>query len=77
MEVGFQKSLQLFFVDGYCVIENDICVDLPNVLGGEPNYTNSPLPGFFAKARCRLILAPSIIAAVEVQFPYFRFLHQG
>ena len=34
MEVGFQKFLQLFVANGYCVLENDICVDLPNVLDG-------------------------------------------
>ena len=66
MEAGFQKSLQLFVANGYCAFENDICVDLPDVLGGEPNCANSPLPGFSAMARCPPVLAPSVIAAVEV-----------
>ena len=34
MEVGFQKFLQLFVANGYCVLKTDICVDLPDVLGG-------------------------------------------
>ena len=50
MEVGFQKSLQLFVANGYCVFENDICVDLPDVPGGEPNCANSPFPRFSARA---------------------------
>ena len=40
MEGGFQKSLQLFVVNGYCVFEDEICVDLPGVLDGRPNYAN-------------------------------------
>ena len=59
MEGGFQKSLQLFVANGYCVFKNDICVDLPNVLGGKPDCVNSPLPRFFAKARCPPVLTPS------------------
>ena len=43
MEGGFQKSLQLFVANRYCVFENDICVDLPDVLGGKPDCANSPL----------------------------------
>ena len=66
MKVGFQKSLQLFVANGYCVFENDICVDLPDVLGGKPDCANSPLPAFFARARCPPILAPSGIATVKV-----------
>ena len=54
MEGGFQKSLQLFVTNEYCVFENDICVGLPYVLGGKPDCANSPLPRFFAKARCPL-----------------------
>ena len=65
MEVGFHKSLQLFVANGYCVFENNICV-YPDVLSGEPYCANSPLPGFFVKARCPPVLAPSGIAAVEV-----------
>ena len=66
MEVGFQKSLHLFVANRYCVFENDICVDLPDILGGEPDCANSPLLGFFAKARCPPILAPSGVVAIEV-----------
>ena len=43
MEGGFQKSLQLFVVNGYCVFEDDICVDLPDALDRKLNYANSPL----------------------------------
>ena len=59
MDVGFKKSLQLFVTNGYCVFENDICVDLPNVLGRELDCANSPLLGFSARARCPPVLAPS------------------
>ena len=48
MEGGFQKSLQLFVVNGYCVFEDDICVDLSGVLDGKPNYANVPFSGLFA-----------------------------
>ena len=64
MEGGFQKSLQLFVANGYCVFENDICVDLPDVLGGKPGCANSPILGFFTRARFPLILAPSGVTAV-------------
>ena len=33
----FQKSLQLFVAYGYCVFEDDVCVDLSGVLDGRPN----------------------------------------
>ena len=48
------------------MFENDICVDLPDVLGGEPDCANSPLPRFFAKARYPLVPVPSGVAAVDV-----------
>ena len=48
------------------MFENDICVDLPDVLGGKLDCANSSLPGFFAKARCPPILAPSEVAVVKV-----------
>ena len=41
MDGGFHKSLQLFVAYGYCVFEHDICVDLPNVLDGKPDYANA------------------------------------
>ena len=40
MEGGFQKSLQLFVVNGYCLFEDNLCVDLSCVLDGRPNYAN-------------------------------------
>ena len=49
MEGGFQKSLQLFVTNGYCVFEDDICVDLSSVLDGKPNYSNVPLSKLFAR----------------------------
>ena len=66
MEEGFQKSLQLFVANGYCVFEDNICVDLEDVLDGKPDYANSPLIEFFARARCLLVLAPSEVVAVKV-----------
>ena len=48
------------------MFENDICVDLPDVLGGEPDCANSLFPRFFSKARCPSVLVPSGIIAVEV-----------
>ena len=50
MNGGFQKSLQLFVTYGYCVFEHDICVDVPDVLDGKPDYDNAPLSKFFARA---------------------------
>ena len=49
MEGGFQKSLQLFVTNGYCVFEDDICVDLSSVLDGKPNYSNVPLSKLFSR----------------------------
>ena len=49
MEGGFQKSLQLFIVNGYCVFEDDVYVDISIVLDGKPNYTNFPFPKLFAR----------------------------
>ena len=48
------------------MFENDICIDLPDVLSVEPNGANSPILGFFARARCPLVSAPSEVTAVEV-----------
>ena len=41
MEGGFQKSLQLFIITGYCVFGDDVCVDLSGVLNRKPNCGNS------------------------------------
>ena len=49
MEGGFQKSLQLFVANGYCVFEDDICVDLSSVLDGKPNYANVPISELFTR----------------------------
>ena len=40
MEGDLQMSLQLFVVNGYCVFEDDVCVDPSGVLDGRPNYAN-------------------------------------
>ena len=66
MEGDFQKSLQLFVANGYCMFKIDICVNLPDVLGGKPDCANSPLPRFFARARCPPVPAPSGVAVVKV-----------
>ena len=66
MEGGFHKSLRLFVANGYCVFENDICVDLLDALGGKLDCANSPLPRFFAKARCPPMLEPSRVVVVKV-----------
>ena len=47
MEGGFQKSLQLFVTNGYCVFEDDVCVDLSSVVDGKPNYANVPFLELF------------------------------
>ena len=49
MEGGFQKSLQLFVTKGYCVFEDDICVDLLDVLDGKPNHANVPISELFSR----------------------------
>ena len=48
MEGGFQRSLQLFVVNGYCVFEDDVCVNLSGVLDGRPSYANITFSGPFA-----------------------------
>ena len=48
------------------MFENDICVDPPDVLDGNPDYANSPLLEFFTKARCPPVLVPSGVAAIKV-----------
>ena len=48
------------------MFEGDICVDLPYVLDGKPNYANFPLPEFFIRVRCPPVLAPSGVVAVKV-----------
>ena len=49
MEGGFLKSLQLFVANGYCVFEDNICVDLAGVLDGKLNYANVPLSKLFVR----------------------------
>ena len=45
MEGGFQKSLRLFVVSGYCVFVDNVYVDISGVLDGRPNYANIHLFG--------------------------------
>ena len=45
MEGGFQRSLQLFVVNGYYVFEDDVFVDLSSVLDGRPNNANITFQG--------------------------------
>ena len=52
MEGDFQKSLQLFVTNGYCVFEDNVCVDLSGVLDGKLDYINVPFSMLFARARC-------------------------
>ena len=40
MDGDFQKSLQLFATHGYCVFEDDVCVDPSGVLDRRPNYAD-------------------------------------
>ena len=47
------------------MFENDICVNLLDVLGVEPDGANSLLPRFFARARCPPVSVPSGGVAVE------------
>ena len=41
------KSLQLFAANGYCVFENNVCVNLSGVLDGRPNYAEITFSGLF------------------------------
>ena len=50
MKGGFQKSLQLFIAYRHCVFEHNICMDLPNVLDGKPDYANAHLSEFSSRA---------------------------
>ena len=72
MEGGFQKSLQLFVANGYYVFEDNICVDLPNVLDGMPDYANAPLSRFVARS---CIDRPEVLdgkpSYVNSPLPYF------
>ena len=36
----FDKSLQLFVTYGYCVFEDDVCVDLSGILDRRSKYVN-------------------------------------
>ena len=46
----FQKSLQLFFAQGYCVFEDDICVDPSGALDGGLNYAIITISKLFARS---------------------------
>ena len=47
MDRGFQSSLWLFAINGYCVFEDDVCADSSVVLDERPNYANISFLGFF------------------------------
>ena len=49
MKGGFQRPLQLFVVNGYCVFEDDVCVDLSGVLNERPNCANITFLGLFVR----------------------------
>ena len=49
MEGGFQRSLRIFITNGYCVFEDDVCIDPSGVLEGRPNYANVTFSGLFAR----------------------------
>ena len=66
MEGGFQKSLQLFVANRYCVFEDDVCVYLLDVLDGKSDYTNVPFSKLFARARCPPILVPFRVVVIKV-----------
>ena len=48
------------------MFENDISIDLLDVPGGKPDCANSPILGFFVRARCPPVLAPFGVAMVKV-----------
>ena len=47
---GRLSEVSTIVVNGYYVFEDDICVDLPNVLDGMPDYANAPLSRFVARS---------------------------
>ena len=46
----FQKSLQLLVAQGYCVFQDDICVDPSGALDGGPNYAIITFSKLFARS---------------------------
>ena len=48
MAGGFQRSLHLV-VNGYCVFEDDVCVNLSGVLEGRLSYANITFLGLFVR----------------------------
>ena len=44
----FQKSLQPFVAYGYCVFEDDVCVDPSGIPNGRPNFANITFSKLFA-----------------------------
>ena len=73
MEGDFQRSLQLFIINGYCVFEDDVCVHPSSVLDGRPNYTNITFLGLFARP---CVDWPEVIDKV-CGWPSFRVLCWG
>ena len=49
MKGGFQRSLLLFVVNGYCVFEDDVSVDPSSVLDKRPSYANITFSGFVVR----------------------------
>ena len=49
MKGDFQKSLQLLVAYGYCVFEEDACVNLSGVLDRKPNYDNALFSKLFTR----------------------------
>ena len=42
-----RKSLQLLVAHGYCVFEDDVCVNPSGVLNGRPNYVDTTFVELF------------------------------
>ena len=70
MEGGSQRSLQLFVVNGYCVFEDDVCVDLLVSKMGGLTMSTSPFQGFLlglAQVSLRSLTRGSIMRLVFFQ----------
>ena len=51
MDGSFPRSPQLFVVNGYCMFEGDVYVNLSSVLDGRLNYANITFLGLFVGPR--------------------------
>ena len=45
---AFRGLYNYFFINGYCVFEDDVYVDLSDVLDERPNYADITFSGLFA-----------------------------